>query len=96
MIVRVQPKWTFDQVRRAAEALSRYRAEDAAGQFKVVEGEERHGVFLDYNQNAKDRTTCSAYSVRPLPDARLDSLFLEGSPGLRTRRFHSVDGSRAL
>ena len=35
--------------------------------------EERHGVFLDYNQNAKDRTTCSAYSVRPLPDARVSA-----------------------
>jgi hypothetical protein len=35
--------------------------------------EERHGVFLDYNQNAKDRTTCSAYSVRPLPDARVST-----------------------
>ena len=70
--VRIQQKWSFVQVRRAALALSRAverRVPDLAS--SKWWKEERHGVFLDYNQNAKDRTTCSAYSVRPLPDARV-------------------------
>src|ERR1044072_91583 len=68
---RVEPRWTFVEVRRAALALSRAieRRAPALASSKWWK-EERHGVFLDYNQNAKDRTTCSAYSVRPLPDAR--------------------------
>ncbi len=72
--VRIQPRWTFDQVRRAAIALSRAveRRLPALASSKWWK-EERHGVFLDYNQNAKDRTTCSAYSVRPLPDARVST-----------------------
>ena len=72
--VRIQQRWSFVEVRRAALALSR------AVERRVPElatskwwKEERHGVFLDYNQNAKDRTTCSAYSVRPLPDARVST-----------------------
>jgi DNA ligase D-like protein (predicted polymerase) len=72
--VRIEPRWTFSQVRRAAVAFSR------AVERRLPElasskwwKEERHGVFLDYNQNAKDRTTCSAYSVRPLPDARVST-----------------------
>jgi bifunctional non-homologous end joining protein LigD len=72
--VRIEPRWTFTQVRRAAVAFSR------AVERRLPElasskwwKEERHGVFLDYNQNAKDRTTCSAYSVRPLPDARVST-----------------------
>ena len=72
--VRIQPRWTFTQVRRAAVALSRAierRAPEIAS--SKWWKEERHGVFLDYNQNAKDRTTCSAYSVRPLPDARVSA-----------------------
>jgi bifunctional non-homologous end joining protein LigD len=70
--VRIQPRWTFSEVRRAAIALSREveRRVPALASSKWWK-EERHGVFLDYNQNAKDRTTCSAYSVRPLPDARV-------------------------
>jgi bifunctional non-homologous end joining protein LigD len=69
--VRIHPRWTFDEVRRAALALSREveRRAPALATSKWWK-EERHGVFLDYNQNAEDRTTCSAYSVRPLPDAR--------------------------
>src|SRR5438876_1591157 len=69
--VRIEPRWTFSEVRRAALALSRAveRRAPALASSKWWK-EERHGVFLDYNQNAKDRTTCSAYSVRPLPDAR--------------------------
>jgi len=72
--VRIQPRWTFTQVRRAAVALSRAierRAPEIAS--SKWWKEERHGVFLDYNQNAKDRTTCSAYSVRPVPDARVSA-----------------------
>jgi DNA ligase D-like protein (predicted polymerase) len=72
--VRIQPRWTFAEVRRAAVALSRAveRRAPALASSKWWK-EERHGVFLDYNQNAKDRTTCSAYSVRPLPDARVSA-----------------------
>jgi DNA ligase D-like protein (predicted polymerase) len=72
--VRIEPRWTFTDVRRAALALSRAieRRAPALASSKWWK-EERHGVFLDYNQNAKDRTTCSAYSVRPLPDARVST-----------------------
>jgi len=72
--VRIHPRWTFDEVRRAALALSREieRRAPTLASSKWWK-EERHGVFLDYNQNAKDRTTCSAYSVRPLPDARVST-----------------------
>jgi DNA ligase D-like protein (predicted polymerase) len=72
--VRIAPQWTFGEVRRAAIALSRAieRRAPALASSKWWK-EERHGVFLDYNQNAKDRTTCSAYSVRPLPDARVST-----------------------
>ena len=72
--VRIEPRWTFMEVRRAALALSRAveRRAPALATSKWWK-EERHGVFLDYNQNAKDRTTCSAYSVRPLPDARVST-----------------------
>jgi len=72
--VRIEPRWTFTEVRRAALALSREieRRAPTLASSKWWK-EERHGVFLDYNQNAKDRTTCSAYSVRPLPDARVST-----------------------
>jgi bifunctional non-homologous end joining protein LigD len=74
VIVRIQPRWSFGEVRRAALALSREveRRLPALASSKWWK-EERHGVFLDYNQNAKDRTTASAYSVRPLPDARVSA-----------------------
>ena len=67
-------RWTFTEVRRAALALSRAveRRVPTLASSKWWK-EERHGVFLDYNQNAKDRTTSSAYSVRPLPDARVSA-----------------------
>ena len=69
---RVQRRWTFSEVRRAAVALAR-EVERRAPEIATSKWwkEERHGVFLDYNQNAKDRTVASAYSVRPLPDARV-------------------------
>ncbi len=72
--VRIEPRWTFTEVRRAALALSREveRRAPALATSKWWK-EERRGVFLDYNQNAKDRTTCSAFSVRPLPDARVST-----------------------
>ena len=72
--VRIQPRWSFSEVRRAALAVSRAveRRAPSLASSKWWK-EERHGVFLDYNQNAKDRTTCSAYSVRPLPDARVSA-----------------------
>jgi bifunctional non-homologous end joining protein LigD len=72
--IRIQPRWTFQEVRRAAVAFSR-AVERRAPNLATSKWwkEERHGVFLDYNQNAKDRTTCSAYSVRPLPDARVSA-----------------------
>jgi bifunctional non-homologous end joining protein LigD len=72
--VRIEPRWTFTEVRGAALALAREierRLPDKAT--SKWWKEERRGVFLDYNQNAKDRTTCSAYSIRPLPDARVSA-----------------------
>jgi bifunctional non-homologous end joining protein LigD len=74
VIVRIERRWTFDQVRRAALALARdieRRAPDLAT--SKWWKEERHGVFIDYNQNAKDRTVCSAYSVRPVAEARVSA-----------------------
>src|SRR5256714_455982 len=72
--VRIHQRWTFGDVRRAALAFSR-EIERRAPTLATSKWwkEERHGVFLDYNQNAKDRTTCSAYSIRPLPDARVSA-----------------------
>jgi DNA primase len=72
--VRIAPRWGFAEVRRAALALAR-EVERRAPQLATSKWwkEERHGVFLDYNQNAKDRTVASAYSVRPTPDARVST-----------------------
>ena len=83
--VRIEQRWTFVEVRRAALALSR-AVERRAPTLACSKWwkEERHGVFLDYNQNAKDRTTCSAYSVRPVPDARV-------STPLHWREVHDCD-----
>ena len=72
--VRIEPRWGFSEVRRAALALAREverRAPDIAT--SKWWKEERHGVFLDYNQNAKDRTVASAYSVRPRPNATVSA-----------------------
>jgi DNA ligase D-like protein (predicted polymerase) len=74
VLVRIERRWSFDEVRRAALALAREverRAPDLAT--SKWWKEERHGVFVDYNQNAKDRTVASAYSVRPKPDARVSA-----------------------
>jgi bifunctional non-homologous end joining protein LigD len=74
VFVRIERRWTFDQVRRAALALAR-EVERRLPKLATSKWwkEERHGVFLDYNQNAKDRTVASAYSVRPTPDARVSA-----------------------
>jgi bifunctional non-homologous end joining protein LigD len=70
--VRIERRWDFQAVRRAALALARdVEARAPAIATSKWWKEERHGVFLDYNQNAKDRTVASAYSVRPTPDARV-------------------------
>jgi DNA ligase D len=72
--VRIEPRWTFEDVRRAAVALAR-EVERRAPEIATTAWwkEERHGVFMDYNQNARDRTVASAYSVRPRPDARVST-----------------------
>jgi bifunctional non-homologous end joining protein LigD len=86
---RISPRWTFTEVRRAAVALAREverRAPDIAT--SKWWKEERHGVFLDYNQNAKDRTVASAYSVRPTPDARVSApITWDELPGSRLEAF---------
>ena len=74
VIVRIERRWTFDQVRRAALALAREVERRAPGlATSQWWKEQRQGVFVDYNQNAKDRTVASAYSVRPRPDARVST-----------------------
>ena len=72
--VRIERRWSFDEARRAALALAR-EVERRAPTVATSKWwkEERHGVFVDYNQNAKDRTVASAYSVRPTPDARVSA-----------------------
>lgn len=72
--VRIHPEWGFGEVRRAALAIAR-EVERRAPEIATSKWwkEERHGVFLDYNQNAKDRTVASAYSVRPTQDARVSA-----------------------
>jgi len=72
--VRIAPRWSFDEVRRAALALAR-EVERRAPKLATSKWwkDERHGVFLDYNQNAKDRTVAAAYSVRPTPDATVSA-----------------------
>src|SRR5438046_914113 len=71
---RIRPEWTFEQVRRAALAVAREVERRMPGRATSKWWkEEREGVFLDYNQNAKDRTVASAYSVRPTPDARVSA-----------------------
>jgi bifunctional non-homologous end joining protein LigD len=71
---RIEPEWGFDDVRRAALALAR-EIERRVPKLATSKWwkEERHGVFVDYNQNARDRTVASAWSVRPVPDARVST-----------------------
>src|SRR4029453_3278519 len=74
VLVRIQPHWTHDRVRRAALALAR-EVERRVPRFDTSKWwkEERRGVFIDYNQNAKDRTVAGAYSIRPTSDARVSA-----------------------
>ena len=74
VVVRIERRWSFGEVRRAALALAR-EVERRAPKLATSKWwkEERHGVFVDYNQNAKDRTVAAAYSVRPTPDARVSA-----------------------
>src|SRR5580698_10912380 len=86
---RIEPRWTFTQVRSAAVALAREIERRAPGEATARWWkEERHGVFVDYNQNAKDRTVASAYSVRPRPDARVSApLAWDEVPGCQPEAF---------
>jgi bifunctional non-homologous end joining protein LigD len=86
---RIEPRWTFTQVRGAAVALAREIERRAPGEATARWWkEERHGVFVDYNQNAKDRTVASAYSVRPVPDARVSApLTWDEVPGCEPEAF---------
>jgi bifunctional non-homologous end joining protein LigD len=71
---RIEPRWTFTEVRSCAVALAREIERRAPGLATARWWkEERQGVFVDYNQNAKDRTVASAYSLRPVPDARVST-----------------------
>ncbi len=86
---RIEPRWTFNEVRSAAVAMAR-EIERRAPKIATSRWwkEERHGVFVDYNQNAKDRTVASAYSVRPTPDARVSApLAWDEVPGCRPEEF---------
>ena len=71
---RISPDWTFPQVRQAAQTVAR-EVERRAPHLATSQWwkQERHGVFVDFNQNAKDRTMASAYSVRAVPDARVST-----------------------
>ena len=96
--VRIERRWTFDEVRRAALALAREVERRAPGlATSKWWKEERHGVFLDYNQNAKDRTIASAYSVRPTPDARVSApLTWDEIDACEPGRLHARDDAVAL
>jgi len=74
VLLRIEQRWNYSQVRRAALALAR-DVEQRVPALATTKWwkEERHGVFIDYNQNAKDRTVAGAYSVRPTPDARVSA-----------------------
>ncbi len=87
--VRIRPEWDFTDVRKAALALAR-EVERRLPDIATTKWwkEERHGVFLDYNQNARDRTVASAYSVRPVPDARVSTpLEWDEVPGVEPEVF---------
>ena len=75
ILVRIAPEWDYKQVRLAAETLAREVENRAPGLATARWWKEERGesVFVDFNQNAKDRTVASAYSIRPLPDARVST-----------------------
>ena len=83
--VRIHPEWTFTEVRRAALALAREIERRMPGKATSKWWkEEREGVFLDYNQNARDRTVASAYSVRPVPEACVSTPLRWGTVSMRS------------
>ncbi len=86
ILARIEPRWTFRELRSAAEALAREVEARAPGLATARWWKEERGesVFVDFNQNAKDRTVASAYSIRPLPDARVSTPLAWDE--LRTRR----------
>jgi bifunctional non-homologous end joining protein LigD len=89
IFTRIDPLWSYREVRLAAETIAR-EVENRAPDLATSKWwkEERHGVFVDFNQNAKDRTVASAYSVRPTPDARVSTpLRWEEVPGCRAELF---------
>ena len=75
ILVRIAPEWSYKDVRLAAETLAREVENRAPGLATARWWKEERGesVFVDFNQNAKDRTVASAYSVRALPDARVST-----------------------
>lgn len=75
ILARIRPEWEYPDVRRAAETLAREVENRAPGLATARWWKEERGesVFVDFNQNAKDRTVASAYSIRPLPDARVST-----------------------
>jgi DNA ligase D-like protein (predicted polymerase) len=96
--VRIHPRWDFTTVRRAALALGR-EVERRVPELATTAWwkEQRHGVFLDYNQNARDRTVAAAYSVRPLPDARVSTpLRWEEVPDVEPQDFTVLTVPRRL
>ncbi|HVM11333.1 MAG TPA: DNA polymerase domain-containing protein [Actinomycetota bacterium] len=87
--VRIEPRWGFTEVRRAALALAREVERRSSLATTAWWKEERRGVFVDYNQNARDRTVASAYSVRPVPDARVSTpIAWDEVPEVEPRDFH--------
>ena len=86
---RIEPRWGFTEVRRAALALAREVERRSSLATTAWWKEERRGVFVDYNQNARDRTVASAYSVRPVPDARVSTpIAWDEVPEVEPRDFH--------
>ncbi len=95
--VRIEPRWGFTEVRRAALALAREVERRDPLATTAWWKEQRHGVFLDYNQNARDRTVASAYSVRPKPDGRVSTpLDWDEVPDVEPADWTVADGPRAL
>ena len=84
--VRIEPRWTFTDVRHAAIAFGRELERRLPGQVTTKWWKEERGerIFVDYNQNARDRTIASAYSVRPKPGAPV-SAPLTGTSSPRSR-----------
>jgi len=94
--VRIRPAWPFTEVRRARWRSRASRAACASDRDAKWWKEERHGVFLDYNQNARDRTTASAYSVRPTPDAACRCASVGRPVRQRSARLHAAHGAALL